>query len=266
LSYPTILMVHKLEGRIRVKISHPIIDIKKAEQFIKEADGIAYVRYNEHIKSMLIKFNPSVISTENVIIKLAIFMANTYGFSKVKFISDCHKSDMPLLSYYSLISILGANIIKFLSPGNQAQDFINWIATGTTVGAIGEHAYAEMNEKGTIDPEVMSVMYLINSIGKGNMVNASLITWITTFGRHILKKSYESFIIKVDKTQVQCSDESCYEACYDISVLPTVVQGQRIDTFKLFASELIENQNNSLKGPFRVRQGNLNNGVFCNIK
>lgn len=262
MSYPTILMVHKLEGRIRIKISHPIIDIKEAEKFIKEADGITCVRYNDTIKSMIIKYNPTIITTENVIIKISIFMSNTYGFSKVKFISDCHKSDMPLLSYYSLISILGANVIKYLNPGNQVQEFVNWIATGTTVGAIGEHAYAEMSEKGTVDPEVMSVMYLINSIGKGNMVNASLITWITTFGRHILKKSHESFIIKIEKTQIQCGEDPCY----DISVLPTVIQGHRIDTFKLFASEIIETQNSNLKGPFRVRQGNLNNGVFCNIK
>lgn len=262
MSSPTILMLHKLDGRIRVKISHPIIDIKEAEKFIKKADGITYVRYNERIKSLLIKYNPSIITMENVIIKIAIFMSNTYGFSKVKFISDCHKSDMPLLSYYSLISILGANIIKYLNPGNQVQEFINWIATGTTIGAIGEHAYIEMSSKGTIDPEVMSIMYLINSVGKGNMINASLITWITTFGRHILQKSHEVFIIKIEKMKVKCGDDDCY----DISVLPTVIQDNKIDSFKLFAQEIIETQNNNLKSPFRIRQGNLNNGAFCNIK
>lgn len=262
MSYPTILMVHNIEGRIRVKISHPIIDINEAEKFIKQTNGITYFRYNEQIKSILIKYESSSISVENVILKLAILMSKIYGFSKVRFISDYHKSDMPLLSYYSIICILGANLVKFLSPENQAQDFLNWIATGSTIGAIAEHAYSEINEKGTIDPEVMSVMYLINSVGKGNMVNASLITWITTFGRHILKKSHESFIIKVEKIQAQCSQEPCY----DVSVLPTVVQGQRVDAFKLFASELINSQNSTLKGPLRVRQGNLNNGVFCNIQ
>ncbi|RDY23307.1 hypothetical protein CHF27_008640 [Romboutsia maritimum] len=262
MNYPTIVMVHKLEGRIRVKISHPVIDIKQAEEFIQGVEGITYIRYNEHIKSMLIKFNPATISSENVIIKIAIFMSEEYGLSKIKFISDCHKNNMPLLSYYSMISILGANIIKFLNPVNQVQDFVNWIATGITVGAIGEHAYHEMSQMGTIDPEVMSVMYLANSIGKGNMVNASLITWITTFGRHILQKSYESFIINIERIQSQCSSESCY----DISVVPSIEKEKRIDTFKLFASEIIESQNSRLNGNLRVRQGNLNKGVFCNIK
>lgn len=186
-------------------------------------------------------------------------------FSKIKFISNNNKTDMPLLSYYSIILILGAKIVKYVSPTGQVQEFLKWLATGTTVGAIVEHGYSEMRQRGTIDPEVMSIMYLINSIGKeGNMLNASLVTWITTFGRHILKKSNETFILKIEKSKMRCEDKPCY----DISILSEDINNNnKLDSFRLFANEIIERQN-SLNSGFGYRGGgSINNeGMFFNLK
>lgn len=264
MDYPVITMEHNIEGRIRVKLSHSIIDIENAESFLKEEQGIEYVRYNPVIKSLLIKFNSKKISVEHVIFKIAVLLSKLYGFSRIKFISNNNKTNMPLLSYYSLISILGANIVKYLSPTTgQVQDFINWLATGTTVGAIVEHGYSEMKQRGTIDPEVMSIMYLINSIGKGNMLNASLVTWITTFGRHILNKSNETFIIRVEKNQMGYSQKPVY----DVSVLAENIQNTKMDSFKLFANEIIESQNRCLVNQGCSCGGGINNNrMFFNIK
>ncbi len=42
---------------------------------------------------------------------------------------------------------------------------------------------------GSFDPEVMSIIYLINSIGKTNTFQASLLAWIVTFGRHLIPRA-----------------------------------------------------------------------------
>ena len=266
MNYPVILVEHMINGRIRVRLSHSIIDESKLNEFFKEEDGIKSFRYNPYIKTLIVEFNSKKISAENVIFKIASILSEIYGFSKIKFISNNNKTDMPLLSYYSIILIVGANIVKYLSPTGQVQDFVKWLATGTTVGAIVEHGYSEMRQRGTIDPEVMSIMYLINSIGKeGNMLNASLVTWITTFGRHILKKSNETFIIKVEKSKMRCQDKPCY----DISILSEDINNNnKLDSFRLFASEIIESQNR-LNPNFGYRGGGgsvKNEGMFFNLK
>ena len=152
MNYPVILVEHMINGRIRVRLSHSIIDESKLNEFFKEEDGIKSFRYNPYIKTLLVEFNSKKISAENVIFKIAAILSEIYGFSKIKFISNNNKTDMPLLSYYSIILIVGANIVKYLSPTGQVQDFVKWLATGTTVGAIVEHGYSEMRQRGTIDP------------------------------------------------------------------------------------------------------------------
>ena len=54
------------------------------------------------------------------------------------------------------------------------------------MAAVTEHGYAELHLRGSFDPEVMSVVYLINAIGKENGVRASLVAWVLTFGRHLI--------------------------------------------------------------------------------
>ncbi len=55
------------------------------------------------------------------------------------------------------------------------------------------------------------------------MLNASLVTWITTFGRHILKKSNETFILKVEKSKMRCQDKHAMISLYyqKISIIIT---------------------------------------------
>ena len=103
MNYPVILVEHMINGRIRVRLSHSIIDESKLNEFFKEEDGIKSFRYNPYIKTLLVEFNSKKISAENVIFKIAAILSEIYGFSKIKFISNNNKTDMPLLSYYSII-------------------------------------------------------------------------------------------------------------------------------------------------------------------
>lgn len=50
-------------------------------------------------------------------------------------------------------------------------------------------------------------MYLLNSISKRNFIAASALTWITTFGRHILDLRYDELSIKVKIAERGSTDE-----------------------------------------------------------
>ena len=88
---------------------------------------------------------------------------------------------------------------------NTYRNFVRWGALVTTTGAIFEHGYKELNEKGAFDPEVMSIMYLIRSMNRGTVVNdetnvglySPAIAWLLTFGRHILTRQERSIIIDI---------------------------------------------------------------------
>ena len=69
------------------------------------------------------------------------------------------------------------------------QSFTRWLSAGATLAAVVEHGYQELHVRGSFDPEVMSVVYLINSVGKPSAVRASLLAWIITFGRHLIPKA-----------------------------------------------------------------------------
>ena len=70
--------------------------------------------------------------------------------------------------------------------GSALTQFTRWLSTGATLAAVVEHGYQELHVRGSFDPEVMSVVYLINSVGKPGAVRASLLAWIITFGRHLI--------------------------------------------------------------------------------
>ena len=72
--------------------------------------------------------------------------------------------------------------------GSTLTGITKWFSTGATLAAVVEHAYQELQVRGSFDPEVMAVVYLINSIGKTNSVQASLVAWAATFGRHLIPR------------------------------------------------------------------------------
>ena len=100
MNYPVILVEHMINGRIRVRLSHSIIDESKLNEFFKEEDGIKSFRYNPYIKTLLVEFNSKKISAENVIFKIAAILSEIYGFSKIKFISNRTSSRLCKMACY----------------------------------------------------------------------------------------------------------------------------------------------------------------------
>ncbi|SHE90408.1 hypothetical protein [Clostridium fallax] len=252
---PTMVIVHRLTNRLRVKLSHPLKNILESKDMIKEHKGIKFVKYNSITKSLLINFDEFEIKSEEVLIRIAIVYSKSYGYNPINIVSNCPKREMPMLSYYSIAAILGATLSKFILWPKNVQEFLNWIAVGTTIGAIGEHAYSEINEKGTVDPEVMSVMYLVNSIRKGNFIAPSAVTWLTTFGRHILNTSYDEIILKVDEIRNVCSGETYY----NVSVFPAIDNNEKIGFLKTFISRFIESEKINMGKSILVTKTGINN-------
>lgn len=206
-------VVHSLEGRIRLRLER---SIRNPEIIIREMSAkkeIKKIEYNRITMGVLIEFDPSLSDFEGIVYNFCAKYANDLGTKRLTLsYTVCKKYFMGYSAYLSLAFIAGdllmgaiyptastaingaGNVISATGMVNSIETYrkiLRWFTLGTTVGAIIEHGYKEINDRGTFDPEVMSVMYLINQVGKENKF-APAIAWAITFGRHLLntKNSY----------------------------------------------------------------------------
>ncbi len=244
---PTIVIAHKIKGRIRIKLSHPLRNGNKLIDSLIKKDEIYNAKYNEITKSVLIEYNQYRISEDEVIIRVIALYSRSYDMIPIRLVYESKKKNLPPMACYSLAMIGIGGISKYITMNQQISDFINWAVVGTTIGAIGEHAYNEVNERGYFDPEVVSVMYLINSVTKGEFLIPSAVTWLTTFGRHLLELSYGGIMLSV--RELKNREGSTY---FDVSVKPDNEMSKSAGMIRVFLERFIELEKNSMGKSFMV--------------
>jgi hypothetical protein len=251
---PSIVILHKMYNRVRVKISLPIRNEEDVKNMIMSTQGINSFEYSPITKSILVYFDHSKIEVEEVLIKITIAFSKEYGLIPIDIISKHPTRDMPKMAFYAAISIAAASTSLTMKYNKNVQELLNWIAVGSTTGAVMDHAWMEIKKKGAFDPEVVSVMYLINSVFKGNFINSSALTWLTTFGRHIVSPTYDKIRFKV--YEVRNKESSDIE--YDVEIIENEDIDSAVDFFKTFASKCIQRNDNSFRNRRMYSEGILN--------
>lgn len=244
---PTIVIAHKIKGRIRIKLSHPLRNGEELMKNLVKKDEIYKANYTDITKSILIEYNPYRISEDEVIIRVIALYSKSYDMIPIRLIYESKKKNLPPMACYSLAMLGIGGISKYITMNQQISDFINWAVVGTTIGAIGEHAYNEINERGYFDPEVVSVMYLINSVTKGEFLLPSAVTWLTTFGRHLIELSYGGLMISV--REFKNRDGNKY---FDVSVKTDNELSKGAGIIRVFLERFIELERNSMGKSFMV--------------
>lgn len=244
---PTIVIAHKIKGRIRIKLSHPLRNGEELMKNLVKKDEIYKANYTDITKSILIEYNPYRISEDEVIIRVIALYSKSYDMIPIRLIYESKKKNLPPMACYSLAMLGIGGISKYITMNQQISDFINWAVVGTTIGAIGEHAYNEVNERGYFDPEVVSVMYLINSVTKGEFLLPSAVTWLTTFGRHLIELSYGGLMISV--REFKNRDGNKY---FDVSVKTDNELSKGAGIIRVFLERFIELERNSMGKSFMV--------------
>ena len=173
-----------IRGRIRMQLEKPI----RSELPFMKIPGVNACRYNTRIRTLLCEYDPEAIDEEKLIVRLgAAYAAQTDASLLHVKRSEEKGFSMAPSSYLALLCI---GIDGALSAaGSPLTAITRWLSTGATLAAVVEHGYQELHVRGSFDPEVMSVVYLINSVGKPGAVRASLLAWIITFGRHLVPRA-----------------------------------------------------------------------------
>ena len=182
-----------LPGRIRVQMQRAVNDIGRFE----DIPGMISCRYNPRLRTLLCEYDTGCISEERLIVQLGAIYAATAKAPvlHVKRSEEVGFSMAPS-GYLALgcIALDGA-LALMTSPLTR---FSRWLSAGTTLAAVIEHGYQELHVRGSFDPEVMSVVYLINAIGKPGSGTASAVAWALTFGRHLIPRAprEQAYLVK----------------------------------------------------------------------
>lgn len=185
-------ILHAIPGRIRIHLEKPVA----SERLFAGAEGVKKCRYNPRIRTLLCEYDPERVDEDALIERLGAVYAGAVGTEllHVRRLEESGFSMSPtgILS----LALIGADGVLNLA-GSSLTGISRWFSTGATLAAVIEHAHQELESKGTFDPEVMSVVYLINSIGKTNSVQASLVAWAATFGRHLIPRAPREQVYRV---------------------------------------------------------------------
>ena len=173
-----------IRGRIRLQLERSISSI----QSLQRLEGIRSCRYNPRINTLLCEYDPATISEDALLVRIgAIYAAQTNA--RLLHIRHSEEAGFSMAPSGGL-ALLCIGLDGALSlAGSSLTMFSRWLSTGATLAAVVEHGYQELHVRGSFDPEVMSVVYLINSVGKPGAVRASLLAWIISFGRHLIPRA-----------------------------------------------------------------------------
>lgn len=229
-------VVFSVSGRLRMRVvkepNNPLEILSK----LKEKTKINIGRYTGPTKTFVLEYDKDLTDLNELILTFCGLYSRDIKENQIKL--NYKLSNKHAMGYSSLVSLafiiidLGMNFMGLGGGPNASDDalgfgmrsgqgqgiggrmfgnmntyrnFVRWGALVTTTGAIFEHGYKELNEKGAFDPEVMSIMYLIRSMNRGTVVNdetnvglySPAIAWLLTFGRHILTRQERSIIIDI---------------------------------------------------------------------
>jgi hypothetical protein len=192
---------------------------------VKNHPGIQQIQFNPHTNSILINFDNHETSQEELIIRVAVFISLENEFSPVQVFSDIKLSEMSDSAFLSGFLILISLAGRVLPQLSTFRSMIDWIAGMGTAYSIFDHGYKEFRERGNFDPEVLSVLYLLSSFSQGKFLPATFLTWIATYGRHLVRYSAQNVEIQPRRVESASKDKHQYEVASEpISRLP----GQRM--------------------------------------
>lgn len=213
-----ITIQHSLPGRLRLKLSKPPFNWEKNNMNIKKHEGINSVYFSHITKTILIYFDTSVITKEEIILRASLALSVEYNMEPVTIEKGIESVGLDGFVYLSGLSIITTAILHGFTPMNMGRivglkaDLSHF--TGLlTAFAIINHGRKEIKRSGVFDPEVLSILYLIPSLVRKNVLVASGITWLATFGRHFLFNVEESLVLRAVKVNSEAK-----EPTYDVAI------------------------------------------------
>ncbi|HBH28952.1 MAG: hypothetical protein N839_0010595 [Desulfofustis sp. PB-SRB1] len=180
-----VTLLHELPGRMRMRLSAPPAECQRFNQAIMSHDGLDTLQFNELSKSLLVTYASGHLTTEEIVLRVAIALSMEYDYKPVQVHLGGNAevmTDGAIIAGFLLAAAGGVQLFSRAATGA-------WLtrAAGAAVAlAVGEHGWREARQHGYVHPELLSVGYLAASWFRGNPLRGATVTWVASFGRHLL--------------------------------------------------------------------------------
>ncbi|UCH83117.1 MAG: hypothetical protein JSW50_11690 [Candidatus Latescibacterota bacterium] len=183
----SVTILHEIPGRMRVQLSLPLEDPPNFDRLLRSHEGIDPIQYTPATRTVLLNYDPMLIRREELTMRVALTFSLENNEEPVRIVS--RPPGQPLTTSVAasgslLLAALSARLLGARGVTGQRLERFAGLATATAV--LG-HGWQEVRSRGNFDPEVLSVVYLITSMLRGNALSAALFTWFTAFGRHVIQ-------------------------------------------------------------------------------
>ena len=209
---PVVTVVHSLPGRVRVRLSVAPRDVQRMLAGVREHPGMASIDFSPATRSILARFSPHEISQEEIILRIAFQLSLDYDAVPVRLLAEPEQQGaLGGSAVVSAAALASSLVLRGLKVAKGSPTGWDWLAGLGTAWAVVDHAWKELRERGTFDPEVLSLAYLITAFLRGNVLTASVVTWLASFGRHLVEVPPTGVQVRPMKVQGRGDGEARYE-------------------------------------------------------
>ncbi len=234
----SIRVLHTLPGRVRIRFSRPLHTPEKLKDLVMEHEGIYSMHYSPVTSAMLVKYDNQLVELQEIMIRTSVAYSIENNMLPVILSQKADHNFITPKGIISGISIISSAFTYIIAPGSHFRKALDWIGAITTSAAVFEHAGYDYRKKGSVDPEVLSLVFLVNrAISGRNLLLPSALTWIITFGRHFTPQEGEGILLKINKTK-----DGEKQSYYEVNVAKLDTKGNYMDFLNIIAEKLLSSE------------------------
>jgi len=226
----SLTIAHRLPGRLRLRLSHALSDPAVLTRYVSQHEGMLGIAYTPVTGSVLVTSDPDHVAQEEIVLRVALAMSLDRAAEPVRVYSDPSAPHMGPSAVLSGLALLGAAAVR-LAGGRGSVQGVDLAAGVGTLWAALDHAWGEIRQRGTFDPEVASLFLLLAAMVRGNTLPAALLTWFSTFGRHLIEQPRSA--VEVRPMQLQSVADG---PRYEIAVAPVQAEPRGVPLLRAVPS------------------------------
>ena len=195
---PRISIIHRLPGRLRLRIDAISPDWKQMEKDLRGHPGIAIFQYSSVSHSLVVSYESMIIEEAEVVLRIGLSLSVSLELTPVILERETEVGGLGSEEFVvgSLLLILG--LLRFHPLFRSRVQMLDLGAVLLSGGSVLAHAVGEMRRDGTFHPETLSVIYLAISAIQGKGYSAALLSWLASYGRHFRGRFIEELTIRAE--------------------------------------------------------------------